>query len=235
MRKPRSNWTQTEFIEVQAALGLSTNQLAHKLRRNHSTISCYAHGHSHIPYEVEYQMTELLKQRRDQVAKALNTAATNLTTHNLITYTNEERMRAEPRSKPPALCARKFGMPEGNRLLGVYRLNHRKLGLYIRALALWDKRIRAVLREHPDAAEWRKEHANLRVLAENAKAMIKKGVPYEVCPTGSEIMTIGSALRHSGDSAARALYQHWRIHRGSGYPVRRTNNQSSTLNTGGAT
>lgn len=219
-KKPLSDMTAQDFVEITAALGLKYIELARALNRTSAIVSMYSTGKAPIPEEVRYQLEGMIAARRKALEaahfKALPTVAS------MVVATNEIR-QATQRDAAPRLVHRSAS-PEA-RTYPTYRMSGVRQQAYVAALAAWYERIAHVLKNTSDPREHREyslELADTKVLLESARGVEDRGMPYVNCITRSEWHVVSRALRHRAQTTKHpgtwALYQHWRRHKGCGYP-----------------
>jgi|SRR5262245_8040402 len=228
MRKPLSNMTSQEFIEIKAALGFNRKAMAEALNKAGATITGYENGKA-IPIDTVERLSALLKDARERIQRSEGVTLAN--TGSMIVYRNER--------KGPELhqTLARFGRrqrPPDTRTFPVYRMSRERYQVYAEALAGWTKHVRELAREYTDAArqrDYQLELADLQALAASAP----RSAPYDVCITRTEWDVVSRALRHlaaSGDHQkykdAHALRVHWLKYRGSGFPKHRSQQEGQT-------
>lgn len=227
MRKPLSNMTSQEFIEIKAALGYNRNRMAEALNKVGATITGYENGKP-IPVDVVERLSAILTERRKQIERTEGIVLAN--TGSMIVYQNE-------RKKPElhqtlARFGRRQREPD-TRTFPLYRMSRERFMVYIEALSKWAAHVRELAREYTDVARQRDyalELADLKAMAETAP----RNAPYDVCITRTEWDVVSRALRHLAASdrtkygPAHALRCHWAKYRGSGYPKHRSTQEGQT-------
>jgi len=214
-RKEMSNMTSSEFVAMCGALKRSYHIVAEALGRSPPMVSLYVNGKARIPRDVADKMHAMIAKRSKELAAwgYKNQSADNI--GSMIVASNELYREKTPDARLPAL--RRRLEPEDSRVFPAYRLQRADFERYCAALHAWHtealaRRQRAVY-EH-DIKSYDFELADLRVLAANAKGMT---APYDMYITHSEWNVVSRALRHAGPSVY-AFYQHWRHHKGAGFP-----------------
>lgn len=214
MKKPLSNMTAQQFIEIMGALGFNGRAMATALNRHPSLITRYANGQP-IPTEIARRLKELLDAKRREIETA--TGEIEASIGSMIVFTNQRKVPALHQSLGRFFRRQR---PPDTRTYPVYRMSMEKFTVYSDALSKWQARVRELALHYTDAArqsDYRLELADLRSLAEAAP----RHAPYDVCITRTEWDVISRALRHVGTNAAHALRTHWAKHRVVGYPRHR--------------
>lgn len=226
--KPMSDMTDQDFVRCIGALGLQQREIAYELgivlgRRKplgRATISNYATGRMRIPNEVALAVYTLCERK----AQALKILAADRDTRvsNLIQFQNSFRPYRRRDQHPTAdrFMNRQNAEGTSTKLLAPYRIRLKYYPVLVQALAGWHAHVMTLARQYTDAArqkDYQLEVADLKALA----ASLPRALPYEAHVTKAEWQVIGRALRHMGTNPAINLYQHWKRHKGCGYPVRR--------------
>lgn len=211
-----------DFIEMQAALGLKQFELARSLGVARGTASRYGTGSLRIPTSVADQLVIMLAARTKHLETLTGKVVDSVT--DMIVETNiirQDQERAESRLHSSELTLANRLKPPDNRVFPAYRLSAAKAAVYRAALESWsievERRLKHVLGDANRIKMHRLEYDDLRALRES----LSNHAPYEALITFTEWHTVARALRwHSkADSAAYAVYQHWRRHKGCGYPI----------------
>lgn len=227
MKKAMSTMTSQQFVEITAALGIKYIELAAKLGRSHSTVSQYSTGKKAIPAEIAQQLDTLIQARAAYINQLKgNLEGTQLDVGQLIVETNAIRQAAELRPSNKYRLMRRLQLPD-HRPYPPYRLGERKTPIFARALASWRDEVRLRLKALLDDADMLRMHrlelADVEVLIDH----VPRTLPYDITITRTEWDVVARALRHSYNSnpienaSAYAIYQHWRAHKGTGYPYKR--------------
>ena len=219
-KKPLSDMTAQQFVAIVGALGGRSDHVASALGRSRATVSLYANGHQPIPVDTVTKLRELLTTRAAKIKAAghqLRAADESALVSQMIIASNEIRRR-EP-DRLPSLKRR--DKPEDSRVYPAYRMHHARFNLYAEALAVYhaacmDRRRQAT--DPRDIRAYDRELADLRVIVGNTSGIASKGAPYDMMITHSEWFVVSRALRHETNDAKYSLYQHWRHHKGAGYP-----------------
>lgn len=222
MKKPLSNLTPQQFIEIMAALGTRPADLALLIGRSRPSVSQYSTGAKAITQEVADKLNALLAARAGQLNRLLGQQLTPADVGPMIQHTNTMNGAREAVSTRYRLLRR---LRPDTRLYPPYRLPPTKVLLYAQALAAWrdecERRMRAIVSTDSMVRAYKLELADVRVLYES----VPKSPPHELVLSYSEWEVVSRALRwyyaidKVGHAPAYAFYQHWRKHKGCGYPV----------------
>lgn len=220
MRKDLSDWTDQQFVEAVAALGMEYKDMARALRKHQSTISSYSTGRQRIPREVAERITAMIDAKRESLKHISNMAHANI--GQLITFHNERKQSVPHRTEGRFM--RRQNTPDTS-TYPVYRMSRERMLVYAEALRVWHEHVTDLARTYTDEArqrDYRLELADLKALASSAP----RNAPYDVCITRTEWQVIGRALLHLAKQPdkyrpAHALRSHWDRHKGCGFPVRR--------------
>ncbi len=216
MKKPLSNMTAQRFVEIIGALGGTYKPVAVGLGKSTAMVSLYATGTRPIPVDVALRLGELVKQRQEELSR-LGHHISGDAVASMILVSNQ--LRQSRPGRMAKLCRRM--KPEDSRVYPAYRLHPAKFDLFGRALTDW---YQACVSQRQGASDIRdinafdRELADLKVLIGNWAGRRDKGVPYDFYITFSEWFVVSRALRHQTNDAKYALYQHWRHHKGPGFP-----------------
>jgi len=228
-KKQPSNMTPAQFNYVVGLLNKNYTQASKLINRSPSTTSQYVNGYKPIPLEVVRLLKEAVDERKAKLAQAgWLTQGSQLATDAQLMDANH-RIRMERAVEGPALplLARRLRKdPDDLKLYPSYRMSGEKFKAYLTALNAWAAHIRTAMRQTTKAQlikAYTLELYDLKALAEYARGAIQKGAPYDVCITRGEWYVVSRALRHlfrtERIDVAFALYQHWRTHKGFGYPI----------------
>jgi DNA-binding Xre family transcriptional regulator len=217
---PLSDMCAQDFVELTAALGLKYKDLAKALNLSGATVSLYSTGKAPIPEHVKTQLHSMCNERRRKLESLCH--RTMPTIHSLIVATNE--LRAQEQAQVIPRLVHRDATPL-TRTYPVYRMHPQKQGLYVGALAAYYETISNTLKSSNDQDSRRGlelELADTKALLESARGVLLQGAPYNNCITWSEWHVVSRALRRAAligkTDGAWALYQHWRRHKGCGYP-----------------
>lgn len=219
MKKPLSQMTAQEFVEIMAALGLNGRTMAQALNRSPSLITRYMNG-SPIPVEIVHVLNDLLKAKRQEIELAAGVA--NATVGAMILF-NNGRKRPELH-QTLGRFGRRQRKPD-TRLLPKYRMTRERMAIYLEALSRWQQHVRQLAATYNDEArqrDYQLEFHDIRAMAASAP----RAMPYDVYIERSQWDVVSRALRHLATdpefyARAHALRTHWGKHRFSGYLARR--------------
>ncbi len=221
-KKPLSNMTAQRFVEITGALGGRFTIVARLLGLSPAMVSRYANGHSPIPVEVVTKLQGAIQDRIatiDVLKHSINISEDLVS--QLIVVANETK-EERPKRLP-------FLMRRGNdmdtRVYPAYRLRHADLLVYAESLSCWHAECVTRRQKASDARDIRAldlELADLKVLAGNLQGIKSKGAPYNMYITFSEWFVVSRALRWQVTDRKYAIYQHWRHHKGPGFPRARS-------------
>jgi len=215
MRRTISNMTAQDLFEHMAALGLNRKGLASVLEKHPSTISNYLNGRFPIPQDVAQRVAKLVQERAQQLQIHAANAASQIGP--LITYHNQTKTPELHRTESRFM--RKQNKPDTS-TYPVYRMSAERMNVLVSALTAWQEKVRELAQKHGDEARQRDyalELADLKALI----AALPRHAPYDVVIQRNEWDVISRALRHLNTPQAIALYQHWRRHKGCGFPPHR--------------
>jgi len=226
MKKPISDMTAQEFVEIAAALGAKHIELAHKLDRSQCTISQYSTGAKRIPVEITQRLAELVDARAKYLSQLRGRTFAARDIGALVVETNLIRQAAEtPRPDNQYRLCRRLTMD--TRLYPAYRIRQDRVLLYARALRAWrdevERRLRTVLDDKNHIKMHRLELTDLKMLFDT----VPRTLPYDILVTRTEWQVAARALRWyysldpGANASAYAFYQHWRKHKEAGYPYKR--------------
>lgn len=225
-RKILSNMTDQDFLRAIGALGLRHKDIGHELARalgrqravSRSSISCYATGRNPIPLDIATGIQKLVDEKAAQLRDISASYETRVS--RLIEYHNQRRRTnpSAPHMTEGRFMNRQTAEGTDTKLLAPYRIRRKYYPVLARSLAAWHAHVIELARKHTDQArqrDYQLEHADLKALA----ASLPRSLPYEAHVSKAEWQVIGRALRHDGSKEAIALYQHWKKHKGCGYPI----------------
>lgn len=221
MRKDLSNWTDQQFIECTAALGLDYKQMARALGKHRATVSHYVTGRQKIPRDVAERVLKMLDERRQQLSHVIGMGTASI--GELIVYANEHKRPVIHQTEGRFMRRQD---PPDTRTFPAYRMTAERFKVYAEALAAWTVRVRELALTYTDEVrqrDYRLELADLKAMAASAP----RNAPYDVCITFTEWDVVSRALRHYATMGkdqyrkAHALRTHWKRHRGAGFPIRR--------------
>lgn len=220
MRKDLSDWTDQQFVEFVAALGMEYKDMARALGKHQSTISSYSTGRQKIPLDVAERITAMIDAKRASLNHISHMAHASI--GQLITFHNERKKSVPHRTEGRFM--RRQNTPDIS-TYPVYRMGRERMVTYAEALRAWREHVAELARTYTDETrqrDYRLELADLKAMAASAP----RNAPYDVCITRTEWQVVGRALLHLAKQPgkyrpAHALLSHWRKHRGCGYPVRR--------------
>ena len=219
-KKALSDMSAQAFVEVIGALGGQYNLLHRKLGRTRAMLSRYANGHSPIPVEIVDKLGALINERVESM-KALGHTITDTRrdqlVSKLIVISNEVKAKAPQRL--PFLMRR--DKPEDTRVYPAYRMQYQRFAIFAEALGAWHIECTARRQGASDIRDIKaldRELADLKVLAGNVQGLLSRGAPYDMYITFSEWFVVSRILRHETTDAKYSLYQHWRHHKGAGFP-----------------
>lgn len=230
-KKDHSKMTASQFAHLAGLLSHKYTDVARLLERSPSTISQYINGRLPITKQVERDILTAIEERKRLLDKLITAdkASRVMTDMELMDRNRELREEAADKPKLPRLTRRDLITNERQRTYPTYRMSAEKMATYLAALNKWAAHIRAALSQAGDERSLKQytlELHEIKAMASFARGAIEKGAPYDVCITHAEWNVASSALRHlyqtDQSNIAYALYEHWRIHKGTGYPVKRT-------------
>lgn len=227
MRKPMSNMTDSEFVRILGALRFDhiamANELARVLQRrraySRAMISHYATGRCPIPLDVAQAAHTLCEEK----ARELH----GITARGEYAVTALRNMHMGPSRKGHTATEGRFmnrqqGDGVNTTMLPPYRMRPKHYGTLVHALVAWKAHVHELAKKHgsPDhQKDYQMELADLRAIVTH----MPRELPYEFHVQVSEWGVIARALRHYHQAhqskAAYAIYQHWRRHRGGGFPT----------------
>lgn len=219
-KKPLSDMTSSDFVRITGALSGVQKHMAEALGKSVATISSYACGRQPIPVDVVERLRVLIQERIKECSRmghAITQRTQDEAVSNLIVVTNEAKRKIPDRA--PRLLRRE--KPEDSRVYPTYRLSPDRFELFAKALGVYHAACVEHRRQATDPRDikaYDRELADLRVIAGNTKGVASKGAPYNMYITFSEWFVVSRALRHAGPDVY-FIYQHWRHHKGSGYPA----------------
>lgn len=233
MRKQMSSMTAQEFVEITAALGLKYYVLAQMLGRSHTSVSHYSTGKKPIPTEVVEKLRELCALRAKELTALTNRVVD--TVADMVIATNE--IRSAPNSvSPDRLHSSELTLahrlkPKSGRHYPPYRMTFERFTVFVRALALWQeecqRRVQKVLSDERRIRMHHYELSDIRAIS----AALPQHAPYEIVIEVEQWHVVSRALRFAGTNDARALWDHWRRHRGAGFPHTRNTRNKQENNT----
>lgn len=214
--------TAQRFVEITGALGGRFTIVARLLGLSAAMVSRYANGHSPIPMEV---VTKLQGAIHDRIA-TIQTMGHEIdikedVVSQLIVVSNE--VKEDKPQRQPYLMRR--DKPEDSRVYPAYRMQYQRFAIFSEALALWHTACTARRQQASDIRDIKaldRELADLKVLAGNVRGLLSRGAPYDMMITFSEWFVVSRILRHETNDAKYSLYQHWRHHKGPGFPRARS-------------
>lgn len=237
--KEQSNLSPADLRITLGALRLSQRDAAAQLGISLSALQSYLSARCRIPAAVATRVAALLLEKGKQVmdtasyqqlelsdlAHRINSAQNALDGGAWHERSGWNKGRLFKRQDPTA----------ASRTYPPYRVRARYSTLFYEALKHWATIIMARAKE-PDLSpahltEYKLEAANIRALLPYVPEPVRKGDDhaFDIVITEAEWRTVSSALReyarhqhpsHETAGPAYVLYQHWRLHKGRGYPVR---------------
>ena len=225
-RKKLSHTKHSFVFHARAALRLTCKRLADELGLKQPTISGYQRGNP-LPQETYLKIRQMLLARHAWL-KTQNCPDLKdpMDIHNMNVQQNLLDMAQG--QKPgehyqSGRLLRRSDTPSTERF-PAYCLTRARWEVYVLALSAQRKHVLWKQQHHTLALcqrDYRIDLANLKALAEN----LPRSLPYNVRLRHTDWPTVSSALRHLGTLPALALYDHWKKHRFSGFPVNRSNNK----------
>ncbi len=218
-KKPLSEMSAQDFLTAMGALGLNVKTLAHRLGKSAPTVSRYCTGSMPIPVDVVQNLGHLIVERRAELSRIYTGAIDSV--QDMLVATNTVK---PPAPRTDRRLAHRGAEPNTS-TFPAYRIQPRRITTYIRALEAWtgfvSERVKSPATQK-ELASMNLELADLKSLLSFARGCAQQGGPYDIVITKSEWHVVSRALRHlytqHEDPNAFAMYQHWRRHKGSGYP-----------------
>lgn len=218
-KKPLSDMSAQDFLTIMGALGIDGTTLAQRLDRSTTAVSRYRTGSMPIPMDVAEKLRHMINERRATLAALYDGPLTSV----------EEILVASNTLKPKELrqdrrLAHRAQSPVTT-TFPPYRLAPGRVRTYIRALEAWLEfvtgRVTSPTSE-TELASMKLERVDVAALLESARGIQSRGAPYNIVITHAEWLPVSRALRHLAshheDPHAFAMYQHWRKHKGTGFP-----------------
>ena len=234
-RKQLSTMTAQDFVRAIGALGLRHKDMGRELARvlgrqkavSLPSVSNYATGRQIIPLDIAQAVHTLCDQQAtelEEVSRLIKSRDFDTRVSNLIQYQNDKRRRSHRLDRAHSTAGRFMNRQSAEgmstKLLAPYRIRLKYYPVLVRSLAAWHQRVLELARLYTDQArqrDYQLEVADIKALA----AGLPRALPYEAHVSKAEWQVIGRALRHDGTKEAIALYQHWKKHKGCGFPVDR--------------
>lgn len=213
----RSDMTAQDFVNFVGALGGSYKEVGKLVGRSPTAMSFYATGKMPVPQKVKDKLLAAWKTRQ---AELLEKYHKNVSTVEEMIIAGNELKQELAKPAGPRLMNR-AATPDTT-TYPIYRIDAQRVRVYLSALNGWAIAMRDARRQagtEQALHNYDLELADIQSLAGFARSTIGKGAPYDFCITKTEWDVVSRALRHAQTSEAYALYQHWRIHKASGYPT----------------
>lgn len=210
------------FNEYCSSLYLTGAELAAKFGRAESTVSHYRTGRLKVPDEVLTILLRLLKERAAHIGRQAMDVETHMAAfvgasavfHN----TNEQRER-----KPGfynRVRNREQRDYEERTILAAYRITMPRLAILRQGLVALHEKLHDQLTKAPNSLTLTHALIDWKSVAGRVRGLDKVTPPFTMRPSIADWRILSAAIRLVPGDEAYAFYQHWRRHKGSGWPYR---------------